>query len=132
VDLIARYGVRRPYTAVRKGIEEEDVSATVGLVIRREHYPDKLIVPPRRSRLLSDGVNPVLDKELQAEIYGSGSQFIRLVIQLGLFLSLGAFFWVLSSSVRTDHNPLMHPEYVYFPPQRVHLFHAETGERLNR
>lgn len=111
---VARAGVRRPYTPVRKSIEEEDVSQIVGLVIRREHYPDKLIVPPRRMGLLEDGVNPVLDKELQTEIYGSGSLFIRLVIQLGLFLSLGAFFWVISATVRGGISPDLHPEYPYF------------------
>lgn len=111
---VARFGVRRPYTPVRKSMEEEDVSQIVGLVIRRDHYPDKLIVPPRRDDLLRDGVNPVLDKELQTEIYGSGSLFIRLVIQLGLFLSLGAFFWVISSTVRMTLDDYSHPEYPYF------------------
>lgn len=116
---MARTNVRKPYTPVRKSMEEEDVAQTAGLIIRRDHYPDKLIVPPRRTTLLPDRGNPVLDKELQAEIYGSGSQFIRWVIQLGVVLSLVAFFWVLLSVVRTMDPASSrftgeHPEYVFF------------------
>ena len=111
---IARVGVRRPYTPVRKTIEEEDVSRQVGLVIRRDRYPDRLIVPARRTAPMEDGVNPVLDKELQSEIYGSGSLFIRLVIQLGMFISLGAFLWVLTAALRAEDLSMLHPEYGYF------------------
>lgn len=110
----ARAGIRRPYSPVRKSIEEENPGEIMGLVIRRDHYPDRLIVPPRRNTLLSDRVNPVLDKEVQAEIYGSGSLFIRLVIQLGLFASVGAFLWVLSASFRPGDLLMGHPEYPYF------------------
>ena len=110
----ARQGVRRPYSPVRKSIEEEDPSKTVGLVIRRDHYPEKLIIPSRRQGLLQDGVNPVLDKELQTEITGSGSLFIKLVIQLGLLASVGTFVWVLSAAVRQDALRSGHPEYGYF------------------
>jgi ABC-type transport system involved in multi-copper enzyme maturation permease subunit len=109
----ARSGVRRPYSPVPKTIEEEDTQGTSGLIIRRDHYPDKLIVPPRRVRPLVDGVNPILDKELQAEIYGGGSLFIRLVIQFGTVLSLVALFWVLASVVRRGDSTLQ-PEYPYF------------------
>jgi ABC-type transport system involved in multi-copper enzyme maturation permease subunit len=109
----ARTGVRKPYSPVPKTLEEEDSSDRVGLVIRRDAYPDKLIVPPRRRRPMLDGVNPVLDKELQAEIYGAGSLFIRLVIQLGLVLSLVMLFWVLGSVVARGGNDLQ-PEYPYF------------------
>ena len=114
--LVTRYGVRRPYTPVTKPMEEEDVSKSLGLIIRRDSYPDKLIVPARRTTLLKDGVNPVLDKELQAGIYGAGSLFVRIVIQMGMILSLGAFFWALSVGVRAHLNPeaVLHPEYIFF------------------
>ena len=67
----------------------------------------------RRRHPLEDGVNPVWDKELQAGIYGSGSLFVRLVIQFGVVASLGAFLWVLSSAFRPESMP-PHPEYPYF------------------
>ncbi|HVR86304.1 MAG TPA: ABC transporter permease subunit [Planctomycetota bacterium] len=108
----ARAGVRKPYSPVPKTLEEENTSDRIGLIIRRDAYPDKLIVPPRRRRLLQDGVNPVLDKELQAEIYGAGSLFIRLVIQLGTVLSLVMLFWVLGSVVARGNYDLQ-PEYPY-------------------
>jgi len=106
-------GVRIPYSPVPKTIEEEDNERTVGLIIRRDHYPDKLIVPPRRTKPIVDGVNPVLDKELQAEIYGAGSLFIRLVIQFGTVLSLVALFWVLGTAI-SRHEATIQPEYPYF------------------
>jgi ABC-type transport system involved in multi-copper enzyme maturation permease subunit len=110
----ARYGITRPYNPVRKTIEEEDADRTVGLVLRRDHFPDKLIVPPRRRGPLDDGANPVLDKELQAEILGSGSLFIRLVIQLGLTLSMVTFFWVLSGTGHLRDTGDGHSEWPYF------------------
>jgi ABC-type transport system involved in multi-copper enzyme maturation permease subunit len=109
---IARVRVCRPFNPVRKAMEEEDVSRQVGLIIRRDQFPDRLIAPPRRTQPIADGVNPVLDKELQAEIYGSGSLFVRLVIQFGLIASFGAFLWVLSGAMRGSR--LEHPEYPYF------------------
>lgn len=110
---IARAGARRPYVPVRKTMEEED-PAPLALVIRRDRFPDRLVVPPRRLTPLEDGVNPVLDKELQSEILGSGSQFMRWVIQLGLVGSLVAFFWVLFTGLTGTTRSLQHPEYPYF------------------
>ena len=111
---LARTGVRRPFTPVRRTLEEEDVTEQVGLIIRRDCYPEKLIVPARRTGPMVDGVNPVLDKELQSEVYGSGSLFIRLVIQLGMFISLGAFLWVVTAALRAVDLSTLHPEYGYF------------------
>lgn len=105
--------VKRPFAHVPKSLEEEDVRAQVGLIIRRDQFPDNLIAPDRRAGPLPDGANPVLDKELQAEIYGSGTLFVRLVIQFGLIASFGAFLWVLAGSVRSE-GTVSHPEYPYF------------------
>ncbi len=109
---LALVRIRRPFNPVRRAMEEEDVSRQVGLIIRRDEFPDRLIAPARRTEPMREGMNPVLDKELQAEIYGSGSLFVRLVIQFGLIASFGAFLWVLSGAVR--ERSLEHPEYPYF------------------
>ncbi len=105
--------VRRPFTHVPRSIDEEDVHSQVGLILRRDQFPDNLIAPDRRNEPLPDGKNPVLDKELQAEIYGSGTLFVRLVIQFGLVASFGAFLWVLAGSVKSEGS-VSHAEYPYF------------------
>lgn len=112
--LTALAGVRRPYTRVHQSMDDEDISGTVGLVIRREEFPDSLIVPRRRTDLLEDRANPVLDKELQAGIYGSGSLFVRLVIQLGAALSVVAMFATIVMRVNLSGGGLsggLHIEY---------------------
>jgi ABC-type transport system involved in multi-copper enzyme maturation permease subunit len=111
--LLCRHRLKQPFSPVRKAMEEEDQSQQIGLIITRDQFPDNLIAPARRRRPLADGVNPVWDKELQAEIYGSGSLFVRIVIQFGVLASLGAFLWVLSASFRPEAMP-PHPEYPYF------------------
>ncbi|HEU4339315.1 MAG TPA: ABC transporter permease subunit, partial [Planctomycetota bacterium] len=111
--LLSRYRMTQPFSPVRKAMEEEDQSQQIGLIITRDQWPDNLIAPPRRRHPLQDGVNPVWDKELQAEIYGSGSLFVRLVIQFGVLASLGAFLWVLSFAF-TPESVGPHPEYPYF------------------
>jgi ABC-type transport system involved in multi-copper enzyme maturation permease subunit len=105
--------VRRPFSHVPKSIDEEDVRSQVGLILRRDQFPDNLIAPDRRNEPLADGRNPVLDKELQAEIYGSGTLFVRLVIQFGLVASFGAFLWVLAGSVKSE-GVTSHAEYPYY------------------
>jgi ABC-type transport system involved in multi-copper enzyme maturation permease subunit len=104
--------IRRPFVLVPRSIEEEDIRQQLGLIIQRDQFPDNLIAPPRRTGPLNDRVNPVLHKELEAEIYGSGTLFVRLVIQFGLLASFVAFLFVLSGGVREDR--LSHPEWAYF------------------
>lgn len=111
--LMCRYRMQKPFSPVRKAMEEEDQSEQIGLIITRDQWPDNLIAPARRRHPMQDGVNPVWDKELQAEIYGSGSLFVRLVIQFGIVASLGAFLWVLSAAFHPESMPA-HPEYPYF------------------
>jgi ABC-type transport system involved in multi-copper enzyme maturation permease subunit len=111
--LLSRWRMKQPFSPVRKAMEEEDQSQQIGLIITRDQWPDNLIAPPRRMHPLQDGVNPVWDKELQAEIYGSGSLFVRLVIQFGVLASLGAFLWMLSFAFTPSSVP-RHPEYPYF------------------
>jgi ABC-type transport system involved in multi-copper enzyme maturation permease subunit len=68
--------------------EEEELQTAVGLVIRRDHFPDKLFAPPKRTGLLPDGSNPVYDKEMRAEIFSQGTLMLRVVIQVSMFLAI--------------------------------------------
>lgn len=60
----------------------------VGMVIRSDQFPDRLFAPPKRTDLLEDGVNPVYDKEMRSELFGSGTLMLRVVIQSSMFLAL--------------------------------------------
>lgn len=68
---------------------EEDETRMVGLVIRRDQWPDRLFAPPKRETLMPDGTNPVLDKELHSEIFSQGTLMLRLVIQISMLLAIG-------------------------------------------
>lgn len=65
--------------------EAEDV---VGLVIRRDQFPDRLFAPPKRTDLLDDHANPVYDKEIHSEIFSQGTLMMRLVIQISMLLAI--------------------------------------------
>ena len=75
-------------------VEEENRNA-VGLVINRERFPDRLFAPPKRNDLMEDGQNPVLNKELHAEIFSQGTLMLRLVIQISMLLSIPMMAWSL-------------------------------------
>jgi ABC-type transport system involved in multi-copper enzyme maturation permease subunit len=75
--------------------EEDDVQSTVGLVIRRDQFPDRLFAPPKRTGLLPDGANPVYDKEMRAEIFSQGTLMLRVVIQVSMFLAIPLMAWCL-------------------------------------
>ncbi len=68
--------------------EEEEMKYAIGVVIDRDLFPDKLFAPPKRTDLMPDGTNPVLDKELRSEIFSQGTLMLRLVIQVSMFLSI--------------------------------------------
>jgi ABC-type transport system involved in multi-copper enzyme maturation permease subunit len=68
--------------------EEQEMKYAVGVVIDRELFPDKLFAPAKRTDLMPDGTNPVLDKELRSEIFSQGTLMLRLVIQVSMFLSI--------------------------------------------
>lgn len=68
--------------------EEEEMKYAVGVVIDRDLFPDKLFAPAKRTDLMPDGANPVLDKELRSEIFSQGTLMLRLVIQVSMFLSI--------------------------------------------
>jgi ABC-type transport system involved in multi-copper enzyme maturation permease subunit len=75
-------------------IEEENRKA-VGLIINRDQFPDRLFAPPKRNDLMRDGQNPVLNKELHAEIFSQGTLMLRLVIQISMVLSIPMMCWSL-------------------------------------
>ncbi|MBN2023211.1 MAG: ABC transporter permease subunit [Pirellulales bacterium] len=76
---------------------DQEQREAVGMVIRRDQFPDKLFAPPKRVDLLDDGANPVYDKEMRSEIFSQGSLMLRLVIQVSMILALPlmAFFLYL-------------------------------------
>jgi ABC-type transport system involved in multi-copper enzyme maturation permease subunit len=57
-------------------------------VIDRDLFPDKLFAPAKRTDLMPDGTNPVLDKELRSEIFSQGTLMLRVVIQVSMLLSI--------------------------------------------
>ena len=76
---------------------EQEQRTAVGMVIRRDQFPDKLFAPPKRTDLMSDGQNPVFDKEMRSELFGQGTLMLRLVIQVSMFLALplmAAFLYI--------------------------------------
>jgi ABC-type transport system involved in multi-copper enzyme maturation permease subunit len=68
--------------------EEEEMKYAIGVVIDRDLFPDKLFAPAKRTDLMPDRTNPVLDKELRSEIFSQGTLMLRLVIQVSMFLSI--------------------------------------------
>ncbi len=83
--------------------EEEELQSAVGLVIRRDQFPDKLFAPPKRTGLLPDGANPVYDKEMRAEIFSQGTLMLRIVIQVSMFLAIPLMAWCLY--LNPEHAP---------------------------
>jgi ABC-type transport system involved in multi-copper enzyme maturation permease subunit len=80
--------LRRPFDPVYKAGDDEDVATQTGLVLVRDRFPDCWIAPPRTNELLPDGVNPVYQKEIRTEVFGRGTLFVRLIIQMSMFLSV--------------------------------------------
>ena len=72
---------------------EQDNS--VGLVINRDQFPDRLFAPPRRTGLMKDNVNPIYDKEMHAELLSQGTLMLRLVIQISMILAIPLMAWLL-------------------------------------
>ncbi|MCC7085457.1 MAG: ABC transporter permease subunit [Pirellulales bacterium] len=67
---------------------DREATSTVGLVIQRDQFPDRLFAPAKRTTLLADGANPVYDKEMRSEIFAQGTLMLRLVIQVSMFLAI--------------------------------------------
>src|SRR5262249_40191537 len=67
---------------------EHEAHHSVGLVIQRDQFPDRLFAPAKRTTLLADHANPVYDKEMRSEIFAQGTLMLRLVIQVSMFLAI--------------------------------------------
>jgi ABC-type transport system involved in multi-copper enzyme maturation permease subunit len=67
---------------------EHESHHSVGLVIQRDQFPDRLFAPAKRTTLLPDHANPVYDKEMRSEIFAQGTLMLRLVIQVSMFLAI--------------------------------------------
>ncbi|MBL9089902.1 MAG: ABC transporter permease subunit [Planctomycetaceae bacterium] len=97
--------------------ERRELHEAVGLIIQRDQFPDRLFAPPKRTDLLPEGANPVLDKELRSELFSQGTLMMRLVIQISLLLAvplMGAFLYF---------RPLWAPWYIGY----VLLFNMLVG-----
>jgi ABC-type transport system involved in multi-copper enzyme maturation permease subunit len=68
--------------------EEQEMKYAIGVVIDRDLFPDKLFAPAKRTDLMPDGTNPVLDKELRSEIFSQGTLMLRVVIQVSMLVSI--------------------------------------------
>jgi ABC-type transport system involved in multi-copper enzyme maturation permease subunit len=68
--------------------EEREQQEAVGLVIRRDQFPDRLFAPAKRTDLLAEGANPVYDKEMRSEIFSQGTLMLRVVIQVSMLLAI--------------------------------------------
>jgi len=75
--------------------EEEEMKYAIGVVIDRDLFPDKLFAPAKRTDLMPDGTNPVLEKELRSEIFSQGTLMLRLVIQVSMLLSIPLMAFLL-------------------------------------
>ncbi len=77
--------------------EEQELRHAVGLVIQRDHFPDRLFAPPKRTSLLPDGANPIYDKEMRSELFSQGTLMLRVVIQVSMLLAIplmGALLYI--------------------------------------
>jgi ABC-type transport system involved in multi-copper enzyme maturation permease subunit len=97
--------------------EEAELQTAVGLVIRRDQFPDRLFAPPKRTGLLPDGANPVYDKEMRAEIFSQGTLMLRVVIQVSMFLAIPLMAWCL----------YLRPQYAPWYVGYVVLFNVLVG-----
>lgn len=68
--------------------EQRELREAIGLVLRRDEFPDRLFAPAKRSAPLDDGANPVLDKELRSELFSQGTLMLRLIVQISLLLAV--------------------------------------------
>jgi ABC-type transport system involved in multi-copper enzyme maturation permease subunit len=87
---------------------ERESEQAIGLVIRRDQFPDRLFAPPKRVTLMSDHTNPVYDKEMRSEIFGQGTLMLRLAIQISMLLAIplmGVFLYIF---------PAMAPWYISY------------------
>ena len=73
-----------------KEVVDPDIEASkaFGMVIHADHFPDNLFAPKKRTTLIPDGTNPVLDKELRSDIFGQGTLMLRLTIQISIVLAI--------------------------------------------
>ena len=74
---------------------EREAEEAVGLVIQPDQFPDRLFAPPKKDEMMSDGANPVYDKELHSEIFSQGTLMLRLVIQISILLAIPMMGWFL-------------------------------------
>ena len=80
---------------------EEDIDDQTGLVLRKGAFPDMLFLPEKNDQGIADTDNPVYKKEIRSELLGSGTLFVRMVLQIGVFLSIGFIPSIVAGHVDT-------------------------------
>ena len=111
---------------------ETEAEHAVGLVIRRDQFPDWLFAPAKRSGLLPDGANPVFDKEIRSEIFSQGTLMLRVVIQVSMALAIPLMAFLLY--IRGQYAPWYIAYVLLFNMLvgPVFLAGSVTGERERR
>jgi len=88
--------VKKPFPRVARPIDMENPDRQKGLVLRRDAFPDKLLIPKKRTRLLPDRVNPVYEKEIGSEVFGQGTLLVRYMLVLGFSLLVIFIFFLVA------------------------------------
>lgn len=96
---------------------EQESKEVVGLVLNRDAFPDRLLMPPSRVDLMPDRINPVFDKEMRSEFIGQGTLMLRWVIQISMVLAI-----VLMASC-----VIINPQYIGVYVGYVILFNMLVG-----
>jgi ABC-type transport system involved in multi-copper enzyme maturation permease subunit len=88
--------LKKPYNPVGTSLDDERVEEQEFLQFNRERFPESWLAPARRDDLIEDTANPIYEKELRSEIFGRGTLFIRIIILLGLLVSIGFIIFIFT------------------------------------
>lgn len=84
---ISRHATTR-FLESPKPAGEEDITEQTGLVLRKDKFPDLLLLPEKSGRPIEERGNPMYTKETRSEFFGSGTLFVRIILQISVFLSI--------------------------------------------
>ena len=90
--------LKRPPPPPPLPLQDEDPSEQRLLSLDRRRFPDMMLIPRRLGEFLDDRINPVMQKEVRFEVFGRGSQFLRIVLGVGLVASIPFNLSLLTNS----------------------------------
>lgn len=76
------------FQTTAKPAGEEDVGEQSGLVLRKDKFPDFLFLPEKTGIPIGDDDDPIYRKEMRSELLGSGTLFVRIILQISIVLSI--------------------------------------------